>query len=182
MYSHFGPVDLRASTNSQRTFKHCCQGLIRELTASNIPVYNVTIALVYDMYRGVSMDNILDKVRNNVTREYEMVYLLNKKDLYNIEWAYNLRNEQRYQNDSISVRLLLQQLTEGKQNLVLLYIICTRIMYDYAKHIYFYQKHLTINSTVENHIYERRWHQIIYTVYYIFSLIQQCLTLDMMGF
>ena len=52
------------------------------------------------------MDNILDKVRNNVTREYEMVYLLNKKDLYNIEWAYNLRNEQTYQNDSISVRLV----------------------------------------------------------------------------
>ncbi len=42
MYSHFGPVDLRASTNSQRTFKHFyCQRLIREWTASNILVYNV---------------------------------------------------------------------------------------------------------------------------------------------
>ena len=70
---------------------------------------------------GVSMDKILDNVRESITDHTERIHLLTKKDLYNIEKSFNVRKEQRHNDDATSVRIWVEEMRQREDNPVLLY-------------------------------------------------------------
>ena len=62
---------------------------------------------------GVSMEYIFDSIRESIDgfNDIERLHLISKKDLVNIEKSFGLKME-RHSNDSVSVKLFLQELNE----------------------------------------------------------------------
>lgn len=68
--------------------------------------------------QGVSFDKVLDKIRDNVGSHLERLHLLTKKDILNIERAFNMRGEQRHPNDAMSVQAWVEEMkAKGNDNL-----------------------------------------------------------------
>lgn len=74
-----------------------------------------------ELLRGVSFDNLLDKVRDSVSTKLKRIHLLTKKDLHNIERTFNIRQEKRHEVDSVSVRLWVEDMKTRENNPVLFY-------------------------------------------------------------
>ena len=71
---------------------------------------------------GIDLNNILDKVRNNVNNQLERVHLITKKDLISIEKAFGLRGHQRHKDDATSISLWIEELKrQGGDHPVLFY-------------------------------------------------------------
>ena len=68
--------------------------------------------------QGVSFDSILDKVRDDIGPK---LHPLVKKDLHNIERAYNIRTWKRHSSDSVSVNLWVKEMGKKEGNPVLFY-------------------------------------------------------------
>lgn len=92
----------------------CCLGHIR------IPEKDrLTIAGL--LTQGVSMDNILDRIRDSVGARIERLHLLTKKDLHNVERSFNIRQEQRHSIDAVSVKIWIEEMRAREDNPVLFY-------------------------------------------------------------
>ena len=92
-------------------------------TLGHIPLtHHVRSEMAGQIAMGVSLDNILDKIRNSVNSQFERVHLIIKKDLINIEKAFGLRGHQRHKDDATSVSLWIKELKDqGGDNPVLFY-------------------------------------------------------------
>ena len=79
-------------------------------------------AIVGMLTQGVSMERILDKVRDSVGSNLERLHLITKKDIHNIERSFGVRQEQRHSDDATSVYLWVKEMVEkGESNPVLYY-------------------------------------------------------------
>lgn len=74
------------------------------------------------LMQGVSVDSILDKVRENIGTKLQRINLLVKKDIYNIERAFHVRGSQMHPIDSVSVQIWVKEMEKRfKENPVLLF-------------------------------------------------------------
>lgn len=71
----------------------------------------------------IPFDTILNEIRDSVTESnLERVHLLTKKDLYNIEKAFNLSEEgMRHENDAVSIECWIQEVKESNDQCNLYY-------------------------------------------------------------
>ena len=72
--------------------------------------------------RGIAFDRVLDDMRDSIGSNLERIHLLTRKDIQNIEKAYNIKGIQKHSNDAISVTAWVEEfknLNEG--NPVILY-------------------------------------------------------------
>ena len=100
---------------------HAHYGHDSSLGHLRLPEY-ARLEIAHQLNNGVSMTKLLDKIRDSLIGNHvERVHLLTKKDLYNIENSFQLRVDKRHQDDAMSVRLLVEELTSGDENPVLLY-------------------------------------------------------------
>ena len=80
------------------------------------------LSIAAQLAQGVSFDKILDNIRESVGTDFERIHLVNKKDLYNVERAFNFRGIQKHSVDSVSVASWVAQMMEkGGDSPVLLY-------------------------------------------------------------
>ncbi len=93
-----------------------------ELCHLRIPI-DVRLKVAHQLSEGISLNKVLDKIKETLTswEDRERVHLLTKKDLSNIENSYQLRDDRRHKDDTVSVRILLQELSTTDQNPILLY-------------------------------------------------------------
>ncbi len=72
--------------------------------------------------QGVSFDRILDNIRDSVSKRFERNHLVTKKDLYNIERAFNFQGTQKHPIDAVSVGSWVAEMTsKGEDSPVLMY-------------------------------------------------------------
>ena len=65
--------------------------------------------------KGISFDHILDDVRDSIGSSIQRIHLLTKKDILNIERAYNIKGIQKHSNDAISVTAWVEELRNLKE-------------------------------------------------------------------
>ena len=71
---------------------------------------------------GVTVDRILDDVRDNISSNFNRSHLLTRKDILNIERAFLLRSTEKHTDDATSVAILIKELNEAdKESPVLFY-------------------------------------------------------------
>ena len=79
-------------------------------------------AIAGQLMQGVSLQHILDTIRNSVGSKFDRIHLLTKKDLNNIEKAFGIRSVQRHQDDATSVHLIVKEMEQtSTYNPILLY-------------------------------------------------------------
>ena len=55
-----------------------------------------------DIAQGISIDKLLDNVRDTIGSTIERIHLLTKKDIHNIERSFGLRRAEKHKNDALS--------------------------------------------------------------------------------
>ena len=72
--------------------------------------------------QGVTVERILDDVRNSVISRFNRSHLLTKKDISNIERSFHLRLVERHSDDATSTALWVEEMRSSEDaNPVLLY-------------------------------------------------------------
>lgn len=79
------------------------------------------LAIAGLLTHGVSFDNVLNKIRDNITTHIERLHLLTRQDLHNIERSFSIRQEQRHLVDAISVKMWVEEMRSRDDNPVLFY-------------------------------------------------------------
>jgi hypothetical protein len=69
----------------------------------------------------VSIDRILDDIRESVYNKIERKHILKKQDIYNIKRQYNIAGIIRHSNDLLSVRSWVDEMKLNKYNSILLF-------------------------------------------------------------
>ena len=70
----------------------------------------------------MTIQHILDTIRDNVGDRFERIHLISRKDIRNIERAYGLNGDRRHDDDATSVELWVNEMNDkGDQSPVLLY-------------------------------------------------------------
>ena len=71
---------------------------------------------------GVAFDRTLDDIRDNVGSKFDRIHLLTRKDIRNIEKAYDIKGIQKHTNDAVSVSAWVEeQMAKEEGNPVVLY-------------------------------------------------------------
>lgn len=73
------------------------------------------------LQQGVSMDRIMDDIRETVSKELNREHLISRQDLHNIKKQYNIDGVIRHQNDLISTSAWVEDMKNLKYNSVLLF-------------------------------------------------------------
>ena len=87
---------------------------------------NITIKLKRDeiagkLSEGISIDRILNGIRDIVSTKINRIHLLSRKDIVNIEKAHGLKGVEHHPNDSMNVALWVEEISQkGADNPVLL--------------------------------------------------------------
>lgn len=82
--------------------------------------------------KGVTIERILDDVRDNVSADFKRLHILTRRDIHNIERAFSLRGLDRHVDDATSVALLVEELNHSnKESPVLLYKQQGKCLKDY---------------------------------------------------
>lgn len=76
----------------------------------------VRLSVAAQLTQGVSLQKILDNVRDNVTGNWKRVHLLSRKDITNIEKSYHINSVSRHKDDAISVHCWVNEMKEKKRN------------------------------------------------------------------
>ena len=81
---------------------------------------------------GVTIDRILDDVRDSVSTDFKRSHILTRRDIHNIERAFSLRGLERHADDATSVALLVEELKHNdKESPILLYKQQGKYLKDY---------------------------------------------------
>ena len=96
--------------------------------------YNNTTKLVYikipdkvrvmiykKLEEGVTMEKILDDIRDTVGNSIERKHLVNRQDLHNVKQQYNIENSTRHSNDQTSVDKWVNEMASYPYNPIILY-------------------------------------------------------------
>ena len=78
-------------------------------------------AIAQQLRQGIDFQHILDKIRDNVGKQFQRLHLLTRKYINNIEQAYGLKGAQRHNNDATSVQILVEELKMSESNPIILY-------------------------------------------------------------
>ena len=70
---------------------------------------------------GVSIDRILDDIRDNVTGSLEREHIMNRQDIHNIQYQLNLESVVKHQNDHTSVSAWVTEMKEMEYNPILIF-------------------------------------------------------------
>ena len=70
---------------------------------------------------GVSIDRILDDIRDNVTGSLEREHIMNPQDIHNIQYQLNLESVEKHQNDHTSVSAWVTEMKEMEYNRILIF-------------------------------------------------------------
>lgn len=71
---------------------------------------------------GISLEHILDTVRDSVGSKFDRIHLLTRRDIKNIEKAFGIQSVQRHKDDATSVHVLLREMEKNAQyNPIILY-------------------------------------------------------------
>lgn len=70
---------------------------------------------------GVSMEKILDDIRDTVTDHVSRVHLVTRQDLYNIKRQYNIEGIARHSNDHVSTSIWVEEMKALDYDPILLY-------------------------------------------------------------
>ena len=72
--------------------------------------------------KGVTIERVLDDVRDTISSDLNRLHLLTRKDIFNIERAFSLRSIEKHKDDATSVAILMEELNQSdKESPVLLY-------------------------------------------------------------
>ena len=78
-------------------------------------------AIAQQLRQGVDFQHILDKIRDNVGKQFQRLHLLTRKDINNIEQSYGLKGTQRHNDDATSVQILVEEMNTSESNPITLY-------------------------------------------------------------
>ena len=107
-----GTVDVEyCSTHHNHTVK------ISHLRIPNKVRNNIAAKLL----QGVSMERILDDIRDGTQLEINRQHLINKQDLHNIKTQYNIEGIVRHKNDLISVTTWVEDMKAQEYNSILIF-------------------------------------------------------------
>ena len=70
---------------------------------------------------GVSIDRILDDIRDNVTESLEREHIMNRQDIHNIQYQLNLESVEKHQNDHTSVSAWVIEMKKMEYNPILIF-------------------------------------------------------------
>ena len=73
---------------------------------------NVRLAIAGKLRQGVTMEHILDDVRDSVGKDVERIHLLTRKDMHNIESSFNLVRARKHKDDATSVDCWVNEMTQ----------------------------------------------------------------------
>ena len=73
------------------------------------------------LYQGVSIENVLDDIRDKVDTSISREHLVTRQDIRNIKRQYNIGGISRHKDDPISVNAWVKEMTSLPYNPVLLY-------------------------------------------------------------
>ena len=73
------------------------------------------------LQQGVTMDRIMDNIRENVVEGITREHLVTKQDVHNIKNQYNIEGVMRHSNDLTSVCAWVEELISSPNNPVLLF-------------------------------------------------------------
>lgn len=93
-----------------------------ELQYLDIPI-NKKMEIASKMFQGVTFDNILDDIRDNIDTNLNQEDLVTRVDLHNLKRRYNLvlQDGQLHKNDSTSVDIWVEQMKEQEENYPVIY-------------------------------------------------------------
>ena len=78
-------------------------------------------AIAQQLRQGVDFEHILEKIRDNVGKQFQRLHLLTRKDINNIELAYGFKGTQRHNDDATSVQILVEEMKMSESNRIILY-------------------------------------------------------------
>ena len=79
------------------------------------------LAIASKLAAGVEFQRILDDVRDNIGDKYQIIHLITRKDVKNMEQTYCFIENQRHPDDATSVHLWVEEMAAHKLNRVLFY-------------------------------------------------------------
>lgn len=75
---------------------------------------NVRLAIAGKLRQGVSIEHILDDIRDSVGTTVERIHLLSRKDMHNIETSFNLVRSQKHKDDATSIDCWVKEMKENE--------------------------------------------------------------------
>ena len=79
------------------------------------------INIAAQLAQGVTFEKILDCVRDSVESKVQRIHLMNRKDLHNIQQAYNIQGIERHSNDALSVHAWVEEMKSKEHNPISFY-------------------------------------------------------------
>ena len=85
------------------------------------PEFIIVFIFLGKINQGVSLQKILDNVRDSVAGKINRLHLLTRKDLHNIQREFKISHgEKKHADDAMSVKLWVQSM-EGLENCPIIY-------------------------------------------------------------
>jgi hypothetical protein len=79
------------------------------------------VEIASKLHQGVSMERILDDIKDSIYGKIEQKHMIKKQDVYNIKRQYNIAGIIRHNNDLLSVRAWVEEMKENTYNPILLF-------------------------------------------------------------
>ena len=106
--------------SSQVTATYCDYHHNHRVSLSHLSIPDtIRLELAAKLQQGVSMERILDDIRDSVGDGLNREHLIRRQDLHNIRHQYNIEGVSRDQNDLTSVMAWIQELKTHKYNPVI---------------------------------------------------------------
>lgn len=80
------------------------------------------LAIAGQLAQRIDVQHILDRIRDNLSGQFERIHLLTRKDINNIEKTYGLKGAEKHKDDATSVHLWVEEMRAmGDRSPVILY-------------------------------------------------------------
>ena len=104
------------------TVEYCSTHTGHSIGLGHLPIPTVTKQeIICKLQAGVSMDRILDDIREDIEGSVQRHHLVTKVDVRNIKAKLNLESIMKHPNDAISTRTWVKQMKDMVYNPVLLF-------------------------------------------------------------
>ena len=110
------------ASSGQVTVEYCSSHTGHSSQIAHIPIPNqIKLEISSKLHAGVTVERIIDDIRNDVDGGLKRKHLATKLDINNIKRKINLENVEKDKNDSVSVRAWVKQLEKKEYNPILLF-------------------------------------------------------------
>ena len=75
---------------------------------------SVRLAVAGKLRQGVSVEHVLDHVRDSIGTNVERIHLLTRKDIHNIESGFNILHSRKHKDDATSVDYWVKEMRENE--------------------------------------------------------------------